>query len=368
MVVERVWVQGYRSLVDASIDLGPLTVVQGANASGKTNLYRSLLLLARGASGRLALTVLEEGGMPSLRWAGASESTKRTPVRVTFGATVDGLSYELNLGLPNIEPDPNITSFFLDADIKEEQAWIGKRTRHSLILDRAGTVASAKNVDDETVTLPAVLNRAETALAQLGDPGAFPELFALRSRLTGWRFYHHFATAPDAPSRHPQAGVRTPVLADDGRDLAAALETIREAGRGGLVDELVDAAFPGAGVHVEVDRGVFSLSVQLPGLKRPLSAHELSDGTLRYLCLTAALLSPQPPQLLVLNEPETSLHPDVLEPLATLIATAAAQTQVLVTTHAGRLADALANRHDATLVTLHRDESGATRLGTDANG
>jgi predicted ATPase len=56
------------------------------------------------------------------------------------------------------------------------------------------------------------------------------------------------------------------------------------------------------------------------GMHRPLEAHELSDGTLRYLCLVAALLSPRPPQLLALDEPETSLHPDLLGPLAEQIA------------------------------------------------
>jgi predicted ATPase len=59
----------------------------------------------------------------------------------------------------------------------------------------------------------------------------------------------------------------------------------------------------------------------------------LSDGTLRYLLLAAALLSARPPGLLVLNEPETSLHPDLLGPLAHLITTAVAATQVVVVTH-----------------------------------
>ena len=365
MAVEQVWVSGYRSLVDTSIDLGRLTVVQGANAAGKTNLYRSLLVLSRGATGRLAPTVLEEGGMPSMHWAGEPPPDARQgkrPKRMTFGARIDGLSYELNLGFPSIDPH---SPFSLDADVKEEQAWIGKRTRHSLLLDRSGNTASASDADHEDVVLPPVLDRAETALAQLRDPIAFPELFALRRRLAGWRFYHHFPTGPEALSRQPRTGVRTPVLADDGSDLAAALATITEAGRGPVLDELLDAAFPGASLHVTAEGGVFSLHLELPGLRRGLGAHELSDGTLRYLCLASALLSPRPPELLVLNEPETSLHPEVLEPLATLVATAAAETQVLVTTHADRLAEALVERHDAELVQLRRDADGRTRPSAD---
>ncbi len=78
------------------------------------------------------------------------------------------------------------------------------------------------------------------------------------------------------------------------------------------------------------------------GLLRPLRAAELSDGTLRYLLLVAALLSPRPPSLMVLNEPETSLHPDLLPPLARLIALASSRSQIIIVTHAQLLADEIA--------------------------
>jgi predicted ATPase len=79
---------------------------------------------------------------------------------------------------------------------------------------------------------------------------------------------------------------------------------------------------------------------------RPLAAAELSDGTVRYLLWVAALLSPRPPDLLVLNEPETSLHPDLAEPLADLITSAAGRSQVIVVTHSAALAAALGESGD----------------------
>src|SRR6476469_1520048 len=78
-----------------------------------------------------------------------------------------------------------------------------------------------------------------------------------------------------------------------------------------------------------------------PGLLRPLRAAELSDGTLRYLLWVAALLTPRPPELFVLNEPETSLHPELLEPLAQLVVDVAEQTRMVVVTHSAVLLDAL---------------------------
>jgi predicted ATPase len=86
-------------------------------------------------------------------------------------------------------------------------------------------------------------------------------------------------------------------------------------------------------MEVQDTDGRFELTLSQPGLLRPLRTAELSDGTLRYLLLAAALLSARPPGLLVLNEPETSLHPDLLGPLAHLITTAVAATQVVVVTH-----------------------------------
>jgi predicted ATPase len=83
------------------------------------------------------------------------------------------------------------------------------------------------------------------------------------------------------------------------------------------------------------------VQLQQHGLLRPLSAAELSDGTLRYLLWMAALLTPRPPALLVLNEPETSLHPDLLPALARLILTAAESAQIIVVSHAQALIEPL---------------------------
>jgi predicted ATPase len=139
----------------------------------------------------------------------------------------------------------------------------------------------------------------------------------------------------------PQVGTHTPILSHDGTDLAAALQTIREIGDPQALDDAVEDAFPGASVTVESRDGRFESTMLQHGLLRPLKAVELSDGTLRYLLWIAALLSPRPPKLLVLNEPETSLHPDLLPALGRLISKVAERSQVFVVSHASRLIAAL---------------------------
>jgi predicted ATPase len=338
-------VAGYRSLRKLSLELAPLTVVAGPNGSGKTNVYRALHLLHAAATGTLAQAVADEGGLPSLLWAGGRQRKERA--RVELEARWDELGYSLSVGL---EPPP--TKFPFDPHIKIERVrWEGVE-----LCQRGEGSATARDAEGNRVVFPFSLEHNESILAQLKEPHRFPVLSTLRVLLSGWRFYHHLRSDAEAPSRRPRLGMRTTVLAGDGRDLAAALATIYDIGDGARLDGHVERAFPGSRIEVVVDdRAQFALVMRVPGVQRPLEAGELSDGTLRYLCLVAALLSPRPAPLLVLNEPETSLHPDLFAPLGELILDAATRSQLLVTTHAEPLVARLSKARDVKLVELKRD-------------
>lgn len=94
---------------------------------------------------------------------------------------------------------------------------------------------------------------------------------------------------------------------------------------------------------------------------RALAASELSDGTLRFLLWTAALLTPRPPPLMVLNEPETSLHPDLLPALARLILEASKRSQLWVVSHSARLIATLEASEHCNSLRLAKD-MGETRI------
>jgi len=200
-------------------------------------------------------------------------------------------------------------------------------------------------------------------MTHAGNPQDTPELMELRERMRAWRFYDHLRTDRDAPARLPQVGTRTPVLSDDGADLAAALQTIREIGDVRALDDAVADAFPGSEIEIGEREGMFELSLRQHGPLRPLKAAELSDGTLRYLLLLAALLTPRPPTLMVLNEPETSLHRDLLAPLARLIVRASPDSQIIVVSHASALVEALSAERVRTFV-LTKD-LGETQIALD---
>ncbi|MET0900838.1 MAG: AAA family ATPase [Mycobacterium sp.] len=335
-------VHGYRSLRDVVLPLGRLTVVTGANGSGKSSVYRALRLLAACGRGELIGALAREGGLQSARWAGAVEL--RRPVELKLGYAADDVGYVVDLGLPV----PASSMFDRDPQIKREAVFAGPTLRPaSVLVQRAGPLAEVRaetgnHFDALTRALPA----HRSLLSEFAGPGELSELVTVRNRLRGWRFYDSFRVDADAPARRAQVGTRAAMLADDGADLAATIQTIIEAGTGSGADELTHAiaeAFGGAQVSVVSNDGLFHLQFHQPGMLRPLQAAELSDGTLRFLLWAAALLGPEHPSLMVLNEPETSLHPALLEPLAALIRAAAEATQVIVITHSRALRESFAH-------------------------
>jgi predicted ATPase len=350
-------VEGYRSVRALFTPLGRVNVVLGPNGSGKTNLYRSLALLVAAAQGGLARAIGREGGMASVMWAGSHRKQERRGVIVE--AREEALSYRLELGLP-IPLTP--TMFPLDPEVKSEAITFREGKRKTLLMERKGPTAWMRDDDGRRVVYPRELTASESVLAQLRDRHRYPEVSAAAERMQGWRLYHHFRTDADAPLRQPQVGVSTHVLSSSGDDLAAALQTIREVGDRPALDEAVEDAFPGSRLLVEADGMTrVALRMRVPGIARPLEATELSDGTVRYLCLLAALLTPRPPELMALNEPETSLHPQLLAPLGRLVARAGRDTQLFVTTHARELADGVAASTGARTIELELS-GGETRI------
>lgn len=350
-------VEGYRSLRDLIVPLGALTVVTGANGSGKSSLYRVLRLLAATAHGGAVHALAAEGGIESVLWAGpevvgegvrrgrhpTSGTVRTRPVAVRIGVGGDDLSYAVDFGLPR--PDCT-TMFHRDPEIKGEVVWAGPVLRPAAMLSRRAGSAVMTREDGRWVDTGRRLARQDSMLAEVADMASAPEALTVRNRVRNWRFYDSFRTDPEAPVRGGRPGTFTPVMADDGADLASALQTLRELGHGADLDEAVAAAFPGSSLEIVDQEGLFRVRLRQVGLLRPLDASELSDGTLRFLLWVAALLTPRPPELFVLNEPETSLHPDLLAPLAGLVVAAALRTQVVVVTHSVALRQLLAAAAD----------------------
>ncbi|ATL26639.1 AAA family ATPase [Streptomyces formicae] len=370
-MIRTLAVENYRSLRKLIVPLDRLNVITGANGTGKSSLYRALRLLADSATGGAVAALAREGGLPSAMWAG---ERKAEPAGLKLGFAGDEFGYAVDFGVPQSSgsgPGGAPSMFALDPEIKRESTWAGPVLRTAALLcDRAGPAVRTRTADGGWHRSQGI-KPYDSMLSEFADPQLAPDLLRLRELIRSWRFYDHVRTDADAPARAARIGTRTPVLTHDGADLAAALQTIREIGDDVALDEAVAAAFPGSRVRVVDNGGRFEVQLHQRGLLRPLGPAELSDGTLRYLLWTAALLTPRPPSLLVLNEPETSLHPDLLRPLADLIVAATDDTQVVLVTHAQELAEAVAkgaarHRVDVNSIELLKESGRTTVAGRES--
>jgi predicted ATPase len=373
-MLQTLAVSNYRSLRQFTAPLAQLTLITGPNGSGKSNVYRALRLLAETARGGLISSLAREGGFASILWAGPesfSGAVKRgeRPVQATLkmesqalrlGFRGDEFSYAVDLGLPI----PAESAFDGDPVIKTEVIWHGEHLRPSSeLVERRNAVVRIRRDNDEWDVLTSQLQTFESMMDVIADPQRAAEVITLRDQIRTWRFYDHFRTDIDAPARQLQLATYTPVLSQDGRDLAAALQTIFEIGDAPALNAAISDAFPGAQLKIAGQYGRLAVSMHQHGLLRPLGAAELSDGTLRYLLWTAAMLTPRPPRLMVLNEPESSLHPDLLPALARLIGVAAKSTQIFVVSHASRLIAALKENSACLSIDLEKQLSETQIIG-----
>lgn len=346
MGLTDIHIAGYRSVRSIHFPVRRLSVLVGANGVGKTNLYRAIELVRAAATGELSHLLAREGGLGSAMWAGERKANepRRMVLRVGLDDVLAGdaggfaPTYEVDIGFGDSSYE---AVFELEPQIKSESLTIRQGRRNVALLERKGTAAWYRDDDGNRRQLEEPLLFGETALAAIR--GTLPELDAVRYTLSAWRFYHGFRTDVDAALRKPALAITAPTLDADGGNLAAVFATLAHI-KGDTEDlkAAIDHAFPGAHLFIPPPGTSASFTMRFPDMpKRDFGANELSDGTLQFLALMGALLAYRLPPLIALNEPEASLHPDLLPALARIIAKASERTQVWVVTHSQILADAL---------------------------
>ena len=331
--VRKFEAQAFRSLRAIAYPMSNLDVFVGPNGVGKTNLYRALELLQSAARNTLAHDLAQQGGLASAMWAGPRRRSEAARMRLAAelcegapgGSGASVYRYEVEIGFP---PREAAAAFETEPQIKAEcVSYIG-RSKTVRLVDRRGpsVMARAENGRPEQIDID--LLDSETVLGRLEDPARYPELDVVRRTMLQWRFYHGLRTDVASPIRQVCPAVATPTLASDGSDLAAVFATLVHIRQDTVdLDTAIDAAFPGAQLVVPQPGRTASFGMIFPEFpQRMFEPPELSDGTLRFIAL---------------NEPEGSLHPDLMEPLAQLVVMAAARTQLWLLTHSNRLADAI---------------------------
>jgi predicted ATPase len=354
---------GYRSLQRIHYPMSRLDVFVGANGVGKSNLYRGLELLRAAAANTLGQELAREG-LDLAMWAGPNKGGGPRVIRLSAGFSEPNrletaYRYEVETGYP----PPSAAAFASEPQIKSESLTYFSGRRRVRLMDRNGPSVMVRDPDGRAVEIDVDLLASETALSRVQDPSRYPALDLVRRTLLAWRFYHDLRTDADSPLRKACAAVAAPTLASDGSNLSAVFGTLA-AIRGDTtdLDETIARAFPGVRMQMGGSDHDLSFTLHYPEFPhREFEPSELSDGTLRFLGLAGALMAYRLPPFIALNEPESSLHPDLMEPLAEMVRKAAERTQVWLVTHSERLADAIRSSGDGEVRSV-RKHNGATTI------
>jgi len=348
--IQRLQVRGFRSLKDVTWEPGRLNVLIGPNGSGKSNLLRALALLRHGARGDLSQEILRQGGITSLLWDGQPRELswvlREDSERSVKGVQVGPLTYEFFLSRLG-----ETSAYRIERERLEGVALVdGFRTSDDVVL-LGRSPETAITFDEEGRGLAAPGGRVpdeQTLLSLLSGPFDNSVIVAFRDSLLGWSIYHDLRVDQQAPLRQAAVARVEDRIAPDGQNLIPVLHTLYTGSRDfkRAMDAAMRAAF-GSDYEELVFPPAADQRIQLrlrwKSLRTEQSTANLSDGTLRFLLLVAIFASPNPGDLIALDEPETGLHPSMLPIIAELAAEAAQRTQVILSTHSADLLDAFSD-------------------------
>jgi len=350
MLIKRLKISRLLSfgLKGIDIELKNLNVLIGPNGSGKSNLIEVLALL-KAAPTQLALPIKSGGGIEEWLWKAPQKGGIRLINRhASFRADIvhvgtHGLMFE-----HTIQIGMHASRFEVE---KEEVSWAKSATNASRIIYKfEGDSAYLRENDPEGNRKGAMhkiprkdIQPEESVLSQFRDPLRYPYLNYIQVYYAQIAIFRKWSMGPDSePRQGSKIDERDDFLTDGGGNLANSIARISmdsEAKREFL--EALREIYSGiVDVQALPQGGQMQVFVTEEG-GRQIPASRLSDGTLRYLCLLAVLLHPKPPKLIVIEEPEIGLHPDVILHLARQLVRTSEKTQLVVTTHSRMLIDAM---------------------------
>jgi predicted ATPase len=359
------------------IPLTPLNVLIGPNGSGKSNLIEGIELLHATTTG-FASAIRDGGGVREWLWKGDDASgiatiearvedygfAQQSPVYggleplerpilyyklsiVESGQRVE-ITDEIIEGEPTDRDEAGDPPFFYR--LQEGHPIVKVRTANSRY-DFSRLDLRAKRELDRKDIKP-----DESILMQLKDSYAYPELTELGRQFGQIATFREWTFGRSAEVRRPQpTDLAADVLAHDSSNLGMLLNQLEYLGVQSEFHRYLSRFLPRfERFSTRVEGGTIQFYLHESGLKQPVPATRLSDGTIRFMAILAQLLSPTPPPLICMEEPELGLHPDAIALLAKLLQEASARTQLIVTTHSDALVSALTEVADSVLVCEYR--------------
>jgi predicted ATPase len=310
MKLDRIEVAGFKSIKELELDLRPLNVLIGANGAGKSNFIALFELLNHIVEGNFQLFVAKAGGAESFLFYG-QKVTSEIAIKLEFGKNAYSCTWL---------PAANDTLVF-----GEETCFFHEKGYPAAYPSPLGSGHKESRLPEVAKYSPAMHHERNI------------EAYVL-SNLKSWKVYHFHDTSNSAPVKKARDINDNIYLRPDASNLASFLymlkrtrkehyEAIRDTIR------LANPFFDDFLLRPYTDNeNMIHLEWREKGSDFPFQAYHLSDGMLRFICLTTLLLQPQLPSTILIDEPELGLHPYAIVILGSLMRSAAERTQLIVST------------------------------------
>jgi len=339
--IDKITLKGFKSIRSLEdFELQSVNVLIGANGCGKTNFVSFFKLLREVVEGRLAKTINKAGGADTHLYLGP-QVTEKIEAQLEFG--ING--YQIVL-----EPTNDNRLVFDDERIKYNPSF-------------GSTTSVNRSIES---------GHSESELKEHAKSGWSSQIAEyVYNSVSSWVVYHFHDTSETAALRRTCSVRDTDRLRPNGANLAPFLFWLREEEPDtyALIRETVQLVAPFFDdFRLKPKKSKDDETVQLEwkqkGSDYPFHPSQLSDGTLRFIALTTALLQPNPPATILIDEPELGLHPYALDMLANLVLQAQDRTQVIVSTQSAPFLNAFEPEH---IVVIERKdgESAFRRLTKD---
>lgn len=339
------------------IELQPLNVLIGSNASGKSNLIEAIGLL-KATPTDLPAPIRQGGGISDFLWKGQQGiPVAKIQVTVDYPQRSQTLQYQLSLTVAGQKLE------LVDEAIENEQPFPGEDDVYFYYRYQRGRPVINVKIENDRQLIRRSLRREDlipdqSVLSQRKDPDLYPELSYLANQFSSISLYREWNIGRYSDPRNPQkTDLPEHPLQEDGSNLGLFLNNLQyQLGNRQIINKLKKFYDAAEELSIKIYGGTVQIFIREESLTQPIPATRLSDGTLRYLFLMALFLDPTPPPLICIEEPEIGLHPDILPTIAEMLIEASQRTQLIVTTHSDALVSALLPE---SVLVCERDEKGS---------
>jgi predicted ATPase len=358
----------------SAIELGSLNLLIGPNGSGKSNLIEAIELLRAAPSG-FASAIRSGGGIGEWLWKGAPACDQATIEAVVISDLLPNLRYRLSFAEvgQRTEIVDEVVENAEKADSLADDVYFYYRYQQGRPVINTRQIPLTTTAIQQPWSPSQNVNRQlrreslkpdESVLSQRVDADLYPELYWLGRQFSEIQSFGDWTFGKSAPLRRAQrTDLPTDSLVANSENLGLLLNELQLTDAGAEFNRLLTLFLPRfERMATRIQGNTVQLYLHERGLRAPIPATRLSDGTIRFLAILAQLLSPAPPPLLCIEEPELGLHPDAICLLADVLVEASTRTQLIVTTHSDALVSGLTDCASSVLVCENRNGTQIERV------